>query len=157
MKPKLYLETTVPSYLTSWPSREPILAAHQQITNEWWQLRRVAFDLYISALVLNEAGAGDISAAQRRVAILAPLPLLAVDDRSMMLAMRLLKDCQLPAKAAVDAAHVAVATVHGMDFFLTWNCAHLANAEFVPKVRNVCEAAGYACPAICTPEELMGT
>jgi len=156
VKPRLYLETTVPSYLIAWPSRDLVMAAHQQITQEWWRKRRNDFDIYLSAFVLTEAAAGDNNAARRRMEVLAPFPLLAIDERVTALARLLLKDSRLPAKAATDAAHVAVAAVHGMDFFLTWNCAHLANAEFIPKVRAVCDAAGYPCPAICTPEELMG-
>jgi hypothetical protein len=156
MRPRLYLETTIPSYLTARPSGDVVMSAHQQLTREWWQTRRTGFDLYISAFVLDEAGAGDAEAARRRLESLAALPLLAVNDRAIALAQRLLRDCRLPARAAIDAAHVAVATVHGMEYFLTWNCAHLANAEFIPKVRRVCEAAGYPCPTICTPEELMG-
>jgi len=156
MKPKLYLETTIPSYLTAWPSRDLIMAAHQRITQAWWQKRRDDFAIYLSAFVLTEAGAGDPEASQRRLKVLEPFPLLAVDERVAVLAARLLKDCRLPSNAATDAAHVAVAAVHGMEFFLTWNCTHLANAEFVPKVRGVCEAANYASPVICTPEELMG-
>jgi predicted nucleic acid-binding protein len=107
--------------------------------------------------VLDEARAGDPNAARRRLEVLALLPLLAVDARATALAARLLKDCGLPVRAATDALHLAVAAVHEMDYFLTWNCTHLANAEFIPKVRAVCEAAGSSCPAICTPEELMGT
>lgn len=113
MKPKLYLETTVPSYLTAWLSRDLVMAAHQQITREWWQKRRGDFDIYLSAFVLAEAGAGDPAAARSRLEALAPFPLLTVDDRVTELGTRLLKDCRLPAKAATDAAHVAVAAVHG--------------------------------------------
>jgi hypothetical protein len=157
MKPKLCLETTIPSYLTAWGSRELVMAAHQQLTREWWEGRRADFDLYFSVFVLDEARAGDPAAARRRLEALAPFPLLAVDDRVTALATRLLKDCRLPTRATIDSLHLAVAAVHAMDYFLTWNCAHLANAELIPKVRAVCEAAGHPCPAICTPEELMGT
>ena len=68
-----------------------------------------------------------------------------------------MRECRLPSRAATDAAHIAIATVHGMDYLPTWNCTHLANAEIIPKVRSACEHAGYVCPVICTPEELMGT
>lgn len=156
MKPTLYLETTVPSYLTAWGSQELVMAAHQQITREWWQERRDDFEIYISLFVLDEARAGDAAAAKRRLEALAPFPLLAVDERVTAFASSLVRDCRLPARAATDALHLAIATVHEMDYFLTWNCAHLANAELIPKVRKASETAGYACPSICTPEELMG-
>lgn len=83
--------------------------------------------------------------------------MLGVDDRAIRLANSILESSRLPVRAATDAAHIAVAAVNGMEFLLTWNCAHLANAEFIPKIRERCEAEGYSCPTVCTPEELMGT
>ena len=157
MKVRLYLETTIPSYLTAWPSRDVVIAGHQQVTREWWERRSGDFVIYISTFVLDEAGDGDPSAAQRRLEVLEGLPLLAATIQAHELAGRLLRECRLPSRAATDAAHIAIATVHGMDYLLTWNCAHLANAEIIPKVRAVCESAGYVCPMICTPEALMGT
>lgn len=157
MKPRLYLETTIPSYLTAWTSRDLVMAGHQQVTREWWERRRGDFAIYISTFVLDEAGSGDPSAARRRLEFLEHLPLLASTVPALELADRLLRECRLPARAATDAVHIALATVHGMDYLLTWNCTHLANAEIIPKVRSVCENAGYVCPMICTPETLMGT
>ncbi len=157
MKARLYLETTIPSYLTAWTSRDLVMAGHQQVTREWWERRRGDFAIYISTFVLDEAGDGDPSAAQRRLVALEGLPLLAATIEAHELAGRLIRECRLPTRAATDAVHIAIATVHGMDYLLTWNCAHLANAEIVPKVRAVCEASGYVCPMICTPEALMGT
>ena len=157
MKSRLYLETTIPSYLTAWTSRDLVMAGHQQVTREWWERRRGDSAIYISTFVLDEAGSGDPSAAGRRLEFLENLPLLASTAPALELAGRLLRECRLPARAAIDAAHIALATVHGMDYLLTWNCTHLANAEIIPKVRSVCENAGYVCPMICTPEELMGT
>jgi len=157
MKARLYLETTIPSYLTAWPSRDLVMAGHQQVTREWWERRRGDFAIYISTFVLDEAGDGDSLAAGRRLGALERLPLLAVTPEAHELAGRLLRQCRLPSRAATDAVHIAIATVHGMDYLLTWNCTHLANAEIVPMVRAVCENAGYICPTICTPEELMGT
>jgi hypothetical protein len=132
------------------------MAGHQQITREWWENRRADFDIFVSAFVLDEAADGDPDAARRRLDLLAGFPVLEVDNRAIGLANRILKSTRLPAKAATDAAHIAVAAVNGMEFLLTWNCAHLANAEFIPKIRERCEAEGYSCPTVCTPEELMG-
>ena len=156
MKPRLYLETTIPSYLTAWISRDLVMAGHQQTTREWWQDRRGDFDIFISAFVLDESAGGDPDAARRRLDLLAGFPMLEVDDRVLALATHLQRSCRLPVKAATDSLHVAVAAVNGMEFLLTWNCAHLANAEFIPKIREQCEAMGYSCPTICTPEALMG-
>ena len=156
VKPKLYLETTVPSYLTAWPSRDLIRAGHQQITREWWQTRRDNFDIYISQFVLDEAGAGDREAARERLAALQDFPLLDITDEVGALAAALTVSLALPPKAATDAAHIALAAVHGVHFLLTWNCTHIANAEMAVAIEGVCRERAFSCPVICTPEELMG-
>ena len=111
MKPRVYIETTVPSYLTAWPSRDLIRAAHQHVTREWWG-RRKAFDLVASALVIEECEAGDPTAAAARLAALDGLPLVAVTDAAVELAKALVADVPLPPRAAADALHVAAAAVH---------------------------------------------
>ncbi|HEY0548471.1 MAG TPA: type II toxin-antitoxin system VapC family toxin [Verrucomicrobiae bacterium] len=157
MKPKLYLETTVPSYLTARPSRDLIRAGHQQITREWWRARKVDFDIFVSQFVLDEAAAGDTEAAHDRLGVLQDFPLLDITEEVDELAAAFIKALALPAKAVTDAAHIAVAAVHGMHFLLTWNCTHIANAEMAVAIEQVCQAHHLACPVICTPEELMGT
>lgn len=156
LKPKLYLETTIPSYLTAWPSRDLIRAGHQQITKEWWQIRRQSFDLFVSQLVLDEVAAGDPVAAQERLAAINDLALLDITDEVGALAAALVSSLALPQKAVTDAAHISLAAVHGMHFLLTWNCTHIANAEMSVAIQRICRENGYACPVICTPEELMG-
>lgn len=146
MKARLYLETTVPSYLTSWPSRDLIRAGHQQITREWWQTRRSFFDVYISQLVLDEAGAGDGIAAAERLECMKDLPLLDINDDVTSLAATLVASLALPAKASTDAAHIALAAVHGMHFLMTWNCTHIANAEMAVAIERVCRASGFHLP-----------
>ncbi len=154
-RPRLYLETTIPSYLTARTSRDSATARHQRITIHWWNSWRTQFDMYVSHAVLEEAGAGNWQAADRRLRLLAHLPTLATDDRSAVLQARLMKHCGLPARALVDAEHVAVAAVHGMQFLLTWNFAHLINPQFASKIKTVCEAEGYSRPLLCTPEQLL--
>ncbi len=156
MKARLYLETTVPSYLTARPTRDLIRASHQQITQEWWEHRRKDFEVFISQLVLDEAAAGDPSAAGQRLAILADLPLLDLSEDVFSLAAVLVQTLALPARAATDAAHIAVAAVNEMHFLVTWNCTHIANAEMATKIHDVCRRHGFTAPVICTPEELMG-
>jgi hypothetical protein len=153
MKRTVYVETTIPSYLTAWPSRDLVRAAHQQITREWWA-RRDAFDLYVSRLVVQECQAGDQQAAEERFAALAGIPLLEQEAEAAALAEALLRDVPLPRKAAADALHIATAAVHGMQYLLTWNCTHIANAVLRPQIEGVCRAAGFEPPLICTPEEL---
>lgn len=156
MKPKLYLETTIPSYLISWPSRDLIIAGHQQITREWWTKRRRAFDLYISQLVIDEAKTGNDEAAGERLKAIRGLPLLDITKEVESLAIRILTSGVIPAKAATDAAHIAIATVHRMEYLMTWNCVHLANATITKSVARICWQEGFECPVICTPEELLG-
>ncbi len=155
MKPRVYVETTVPSYLTAWPSRDLVRAAHQQVTREWWA-GRAKFELYSSRLVVRECQAGDARAAADRLAALASVPLLEQTQEAAALAEDLLAGVPLPERAASDAVHIAIAAVHGVDFLLTWNCTHIANATLRPRIEAVCRAAGYEPPIICTPEELPG-
>lgn len=153
---KVYLETSFVSYLAAWPSRDLCVAAHQQVTHQWWRDRRAAFELYVSQRVIDEAGAGDEEAARRRLAFLAGLPLLDLNQEVVRLAEELVAHGPFVEAASADAVHVAVATVHAMDFLLTWNCRHIANAEIVQMASAVCSVKGYHVPYICTPEELMG-
>ena len=155
MNPKVYLETTIISYLTAWPSRDLIKAAHQQLTREWWQIHS-RFELFVSQAVVQEAGGGDQDAAQRRLHVLEGIPILAMDRQTLALAHELTEQGPLPKKATVDALHIAVAVVNGMDYLLTWNCAHIANASMRSQIERVCRSRGYQPPVICTPEELMG-
>jgi predicted nucleic acid-binding protein len=156
VKSRLYVETTIPSYLTSWPSRDLVVAGHQQITREWWEKRRDNFQLYISQLVVDEAGAGDPVAARKRLKVLEGLPLLDITPEVAEVASSILSSGKVPRKAATDAAHIAIAAVHGMDFLVTWNCVHIANAVIAKSLVSICREHGYECPVICTPEELMG-
>lgn len=157
MSPKVYIETTVVSYLTARSSRDLIIAAHQQLTQEWWENRRIAFDLYASQLVIQESSAGDAVMAQKRLEILDEIPLLDTNRGAISSARTLVEQGPLPEKATVDALHIAVAMVHGMDYLLTWNCKHIANAEMHVAVAKICREAGYEPPVICTPEELLGS
>ncbi len=155
MKPRVYLETTIPSYLTAWPSRDLVRAAHQQITRDWWDRRRAEFELYISQVVLRECQVGDATAAAERLKILQDLPVLEQTDAATRLAQALVDRVPLPERAAVDALHVAIAAVHGVDYLLTWNCTHIANATLRDPIESVCRANAYEPPAICTPDELL--
>jgi hypothetical protein len=156
MKPRVYIETSFVSYLTMRPSRDLIVAAHQQITNEWWNNRRDNFELYASQLVLTEAGRGDPEAAQKRLDALRDANLLTTGKAAETLARKFLGQKVLPNKAADDALHIAIATVNGMNYLLTWNCKHIANAETREALVRISLQDGYQLPTICTPEELLG-
>jgi len=154
--PKIYLETTTISYLAARPRKDLITAAHQQVTHDWWQNRRRDFDLFSSQLVIQESSAGDAAVAQARLQLLSDISLVQVSVDCVSLARALVEKGPIPEKAAVDALHIAIATVHGMDYLLTWNCKHIANAEMQKVVKRICRNAGYEPPVICTPEELSG-
>jgi hypothetical protein len=156
MKPSLYLETTVPSYLTARPTRDLIMAAHQQITREWWEKRVADFRVFISQLVVDECCFGDAEAARRRLDAIKKLPLVSIDERVLAISQGLVAAGAIPASARADAVHIAVAAVHEMNFLLTWNCTHINNAETIQSLAAALKAEGYRCPTICTPEELMG-
>lgn len=153
MKPKVYVETTIISYLAALPSRDIVVAAHQQLTREWWA-RRERFQLFVSRPVWDEAARGDAEAAAKRIASLDGIPVLLVSAEASEFADRLLATTILPAKAAIDALHIAIAVLGGMDYLLTWNCTHIANAAIRGRIEQACRAAGMQAPIICTPEEL---
>ena len=153
-KSTVYLETTVISYLAASPSRDVVVAAHQQLTKAWWD-QRVRFELFVSQAVVDEASRGDARVAKRRLALLDNIPILALSGDVHDLAERLLAVGAVPAKAALDGLHIGIAALNRMEYLLTWNCAHIANAAVRGKIEETCRSAGLRAPIICTPEELM--
>lgn len=151
---RVYVETSIVSYLTAWPKRDLVAAAQQEVTREWWESRGT-FELYASRLVLREAAAGDATAAEARLAALTEVSVLEIVQEASALGRELVRQAALPAKAEADALHIAIATVHGLDYLLTWNCTHIANATMRPRIEAICRAAGFEPPIICTPFELM--
>ena len=155
MRPTAYIETSVVSYLTARPSRDVVIAAYQEITREWWRESSDRFDLVASALVVAEARAGDPDAARSRLGALEALTLLDATTDAEALAHELVDTCAVPRQAADDAAHIAIAVTNGVDFLVTWNFRHIANAAMRTRIEQVCRGAGYEPPVICTPNELM--
>jgi hypothetical protein len=155
MRPTVYLETTILSYLTARPSRDLVTAARQEVTRTWWETRRARFDCHISRVVLDECGQGDPDAAGRRLDALRGLPSLAMNPETARFATALIQRGLIPAKAADDALHIAVSALNGMRYLVTWNFTHIANAEKAEDIRAFCLTMGYACPVICSPDELM--
>jgi predicted nucleic acid-binding protein len=155
MKPKAYVETSVVSYLTAWPSRDVVIAGHQQSTRDWWDICPANFELVASEIVVQEAAAGDAEAARERLEALDSVLLLEITEDALALARQLVGEGAIPSKATEDALHIALAAVHGIDYLVTWNCKHIANATMRSKIEDVCRSAGYEPPIICTPEELL--
>lgn len=155
MRPTVYLETTIPSYLTARPSRDLRTVARQQITVEWWETRRASFECLVSPIVLREAAKGDALAAAARLDSVAACRVLAISRAMVDFAESLIRAGVVPASVPDDAAHIAIAAMSGVRFLLTWNFKHIANAEKADEIRAFCLRAGYVCPTICTPEELL--
>lgn len=155
MKRKIYVETSVISYLTARPSKTIIGAAHQQITLAWWELRS-DYELLVSQAVWQECAAGDPVAAQKRLVALEGMSVLAVTQDMIRLAETLIEQAIIPANAIEDALHIAISTLHHVDFLLTWNCRHIANPVIQEKIAVYLEQHGLFLPIICTPEELLG-
>ncbi len=155
MKPKVYIETSIPSYLTARLSNDLRVAANQSTTIEWWETRRSDFELFISELVIAEAGLGDPDAAQKRLGAINDLSRLTVTESVRILAQILISEGVIPNSAEVDAYHIAVAAVNGVEYLLTWNCTHIANATMRSQIEDACRQQGFEPPIICTPQELM--
>lgn len=155
MKQKVYIETSIVSYLTARTSNDLRAMANQNTTIEWWESRMTQFDIYISEFVVAEASQGNPEAAERRMAVLADISELQVTETVRELGKILISEGPIPARAEIDAFHIAVAAVNGMDYLLTWNCKHIANAVIRPKVEVVCRDHEFEPPTICTPQELM--
>ena len=154
-KPKVYVETTIPSYLTARPSRDVVTQHRRRSTRLWWQSQRSKYDLFTSQVTLQEAEAGDPEAAQERRGFLQDVPLLDLTTDVEELAAKIIGPGMIPTKYPEDAAHIAVATINGLDYLLTWNLSHIANATLRNNFERCIRLEGYEVPIICTPEELM--
>jgi len=153
LKAKVYVETSVISYLTARPNNDIRAMANQNVTIEWWETQRLNFDLFISEFVVAEASTGDPDAVERRLAAIADIMELQATEEVRVLGKELIRRNALPANA-VDAYHVAIATVNGVEYLLTWNRTHIANAHTRPRIEAACRALGHEPPIICTPQEL---
>ena len=155
MKESIYLETSVVSYYTAKPVRDIIVLAHQEITREWWQRAIKRFDIYISEIVVEEASYGDSEAATRRLEILKGFPHLELNEKVEEVAGIYIKQLGIPEKSIRDTLHLAICSVHNIDYLITWNCTHIANAEIIKKLIKINDSYEIHTPIICTPEELM--
>lgn len=153
---RIYIESTIPSYIVARPARDLLQAARQQLTRDWWDLKREKHDLFASQVVLDEIAGGDAGTARQRLELVSQITLLDLTHDAESLTKDIICAGVLPPEANRDAAHIALATVHEMDILLSWNCRHIANAALQPRLRKLAEAAGFILPVICTPEELLG-
>lgn len=156
MKLRVYVETSVISYLVARPSRDLIIAGQQELTRSWWESGASQFELCYSEIVWEEAARGDLVAAEKRLASFSGMTEIPVTEMAIGLAEKLLNAGALPAQAIADALHVAVCTANGIDILVSWNCKHIANVTMQSVIEHVCREAGFDPPRICTPVELWG-
>ena len=152
---RIYIESTIPSYLVARPARDLIQAARQQLTKDWWEFKRAAHELFTSQVVLDEIAVGEPALARLRLESLQTVPLLPVTEEAKDLARKILDSGLLPTTADRDAVHIALASAYNLDILLSWNCRHIANAAIQARLRRLVGANGFELPVICTPEELM--
>jgi predicted nucleic acid-binding protein len=153
--PSVYVETTIPSYLTAAPSRDLIVAGHQQITHTWWQTAKDRFDLYISEAVLQEIRAGDSVAAAKRLETVRGLTVLDVTNEVDALVEVYQRHFGLPERSRTDIVHIAVAVVYEVDYVVSWNCKHIANGQILHRLMEVNQTLGRFTPLLYTPGELV--
>jgi predicted nucleic acid-binding protein len=154
MAQSVYIESSVISYLVARPSRDVVIAARQALTETWWQSQRVEFDLFVSSLVVQEISRGDAAAAEKRLQAVENIPFLATSPEAQRLAEDLLAKGAVPGNSEEDALHIAIAAAGGIEFLLTWNFKHINNAQTKGFITTVVESHGFACPILCSPEEL---
>ena len=149
------METTVVSYLVARPSRDIVVAAHQELTRQWWEQKRQHYHLTVSEVVLREASAGDPEAAEQRGQVLAGIDIVEASEEAEALAEQLVQRGAVSEAAPEDALHIAIAVTNGVEYLLTWNCSHIANAAMRHAIDEVCITSGYRPTVLCTPEELL--
>jgi len=153
--PTAYIETTIPSYYTARNARSILQASRQLATREWWDGGCSGFDLVTSTETLNEAGEGDPEMAKERLGLLQQMRVLPVTRQAADLARQLVACGLVPETASPDAVHIALASVHRIDFLVTWNFKHIANPHIRERMRTRINNSGYRMPVMCSPEELL--
>ncbi len=151
----VYIETSIVSYLLQRPSSQVVMAARQVLTHQWWREERGKYELVTSQYVLDEASAGDPAVAGERLRLLNGIPLLPLDAQIGVIAKEIMSRAILPPKASIDALHIAAVARHEIQYLLTWNCKHIANAMLLPRIHAVLRDLEYPIPIICTPEEMV--
>jgi predicted nucleic acid-binding protein len=154
-KQKVYIETSVISYLTAKPSRDIVIAGHQKTTYDWWHKSKNKFDCFISDFVTQEASQGDKNAASLRLNMIKDLYILVVNEEIVQIAENYFKLLKIPDKAKLDTYHLAFAVWYNIDYLITWNCKHIANAINIKKINSFNLINNLWMPVFCTPHELM--
>ncbi len=152
---RVYIESSVISYMVARPSRDIVVLGHQQVTQEWWKKSLPWFEACVSPIVIEEVSAGDKTLSKRRLELVRPFTMLQLTDQAELLVGSYIRGGFLPEKALRDALHIAIAAVHEIEYLVTWNCRHIANGEIIRMISRIHLREGHAMPTICTPEELF--
>ena len=152
----VYIETSIVSHATAWPSPDPATAVLQQQAKRWMEEQRPLYDLVTSQMVIDEAGMGDPDAASRRLEMLEGIPVLPVNPDADAVADQIVRRSMMPASARIDALHIATAALAGVQYLLTQNCTHIANAHELPRLYRLLDELGLSGMLICTPVEFLG-
>jgi len=156
MRKLVYIESSIIGYLTARPSRDVVSLARQTLTLDWWETSKPAFTVFISEAVLEEIAKGDPSAAALRNQAVLGIPVVSLTDQATALAQKLLSENADPKHSFIDALHIAIATLNGADYILTWNFKHINNVQTKAKIAHVILHEGWICPTLCSPEDLLG-
>ena len=152
----VYVETSIVSHATARTSNDPSTAVLQEQAKRWMDEQSRLYDLVTSQLVIDEASLGDTDAASLRLAMLDGIPVLPVNPDAATVADQIIARAMMPASARIDALHVATAALAGVQYLLTQNCKHIANAHELPRVYRLLDELGLGGMLICTPIEFLG-
>jgi hypothetical protein len=155
-KRSVYIESSVISYLTARRSKDIIIAAYQEITKDWWEQESAKYDCYVSDFVIDEISRGDYVAASERLKAVKGFKKLGLNETVHGLIAKYKEYLSIPEKSVVDLFHLAISVGNGIDYVLSWNFKHIANAHIREKLQDINEKLGLRTPVICTPEELIG-
>lgn len=154
MKKRVYVDSSVISYLTARPSKIEEKRERQQITRRWWEERH-RWDLFLSSAVMDEIEEGDVTAATRRMAIAIHLTQLPEEPQLYEVAEELVSTGAVPIIALADATHLAWAALNKMDYLLTWNQKHLNNDATRKKIKDTLEKKGLRNVEVLSPQALL--
>jgi hypothetical protein len=157
VRAKVYIETSIVSYHASRRSRDLVIAGHQEATEEFWSRLELDFEPYVSALVLAECGQGNAEQAERRSRAVSTFRVIQITSEAESLARKIITGGGVPAEYPEDALRIALATMGGVDFLVTWNFSHINNPFTRTMIRQIIQNEGYVCPEIVSPDELLGT
>lgn len=154
MKPTIYLDSSLPSYWLP-QGDDPIVQARHLLTRRWWVDELPRFEVFISQVVLDEISGGDPRRAAERLALVREFPMLDIDQEVERAAKHYVDNFAMPRRNMRDAFHLALAAVHEIEYLVTWNYAHLANASKRAHIEALNRRLHLSSPIICSPEELM--